>query len=204
MSTSDPTLTLVGWVGTEPRHYTGATVTPFTSFRMATTRRWFDRTQNTWVDGRTEWFTVKSWRQSALNVAGSLRKGDPVLVHGRLATEQWDGPDGPRTSLVLEALAIGPDLTYGRASFARTVHVTSGHGDSGGAGGAGGGGAGGDGTGSTDAADLGLDDPWATDVGGPPPGIATDDSAEGDAIAEGDSAHRTDVGDDVDVLDPVR
>jgi single-strand DNA-binding protein len=124
MSTNDLTVTLVGWVGTEPKHYTGASTTPFTSFRMANTRRYFDRAQNVWADGRTEWFTVKVWRQSALNVAASLRKGDPVLVHGRLATEQWDSPEGPRTSLVLEALAIGPDLTYGRATFARTVHVT--------------------------------------------------------------------------------
>jgi single-strand DNA-binding protein len=125
MSTNDLTVTLVGWVGTEPKHYTGASTTPFTSFRMANTRRYFDRAQNVWADGRTEWFTVKVWRQSALNVASSLRKGDPVLVHGRLATEQWDSPEGPRTSLVLEALAIGPDLTYGRASFARTVNVGS-------------------------------------------------------------------------------
>jgi single-strand DNA-binding protein len=123
MSTNDLTVTLVGWVGTEPKHYTGASTTPFTSFRMANTRRYFDRVQNVWADGRTEWFTVKVWRQSALNVAASLRKGDPVLVHGRLATEQWDSPEGPRTSLVLEALAIGPDLTYGRAAFARTVHL---------------------------------------------------------------------------------
>jgi single-strand DNA-binding protein len=152
MSTNDLTVTLVGWVGTEPKHYTGASTTPFTSFRMANTRRYFDRVQNVWADGRTEWFTVKVWRQSALNVASSLRKGDPVLVHGRLSTEQWESPEGPRTSLVLEALAIGPDLTYGRATFARTVHV--------GAGGSGGSGS----PDGEDRAGSGVgDDPWASD-----------------------------------------
>jgi single-strand DNA-binding protein len=164
MSTNDLTVTLVGWVGTEPKHYTGPSTTPFTSFRMANTRRYFDRAQNVWADGRTEWFTVKVWRQSALNVAASLRKGDPVLVHGRLATEQWESPEGPRTSLVLEALAIGPDLTYGRATFARTVHV----------------GGGGPGVSSPEG-DRGAsssidDDPWASDgldaVAGLPAGVA--------------------------------
>ena len=116
MSTNELTMTLVGWVATEPRQYTGAGTTPFASFRMASTRRYFDRAQNTWVDGRTEWFTVKAWRQQALNVAASLRKGDPVLVHGRLGTEEWTAPEGTRTSLVLEALAIGPDLTFGQAT----------------------------------------------------------------------------------------
>lgn len=120
MSTNELNLTLVGWVATGPKLYTGTN--PFTSFRMASTRRYFDRTQNAWVDGRTEWFTVKCWRDQARNVAHSLRKSDPVLVTGRLGTEVWDGPEGPRTTLVLEALAIGPDLTFGSSNFARTVH----------------------------------------------------------------------------------
>ena len=168
MSTNDLTLTLVGWVATEPRHYTGAGSTPFTSFRMATTRRYFDRAQNCWVDGRTEWFTVKSWRAQALNAAISLRKSDPVLVHGRLATEEWTGPDGPRTSLVLEAVALGPDLTYGQAKFARTVHlaardaevaaVVPDGGDQDGAGAGDPGAEAGDGDGYPR-----LDDPWADD-----------------------------------------
>lgn len=123
MSTNELTLTLVGWLGTEPRHYPGVNgATPFTTFRMASTRRWFDREKGVWADGRTEWFTVKSWRSAARNVAESLRKGDPVVVHGRLSTEEWSGPDGSRTTLVLDAIAIGPDLAYGSARYSRTVH----------------------------------------------------------------------------------
>jgi single-strand DNA-binding protein len=123
MSTNELTLTLVGWLGTEPRHYPGTgDATPFTTFRMASTRRWFDRDKGVWADGRTEWFTVKSWRSAARNVAESLRKGDPVVVHGRLSTEEWNGPDGTRTTLVLDAIAIGPDLAYGTARYSRTVH----------------------------------------------------------------------------------
>ncbi|HEY5518474.1 MAG TPA: single-stranded DNA-binding protein [Cellulomonas sp.] len=126
MGTNELTLTLVGWVATEPKRYVGAGAIPFTSFRMASTRRYFDRAQNAWVDGRTEWFTIKAWRQQALNVAASLRKSDPLIVHGRLATEEWTGPEGPRTALVLEAFAIGPDLTFGESSFRRTVHLAGG------------------------------------------------------------------------------
>jgi single-strand DNA-binding protein len=145
MSTNELTLTLVGWLGTDPKHYPGAAPvagaetgaaapatasTPFTTFRMASTRRWFDRERGTWVDGRTEWFTVKAWRGAARNVAESLRKGDPVLVHGRLSTDEWSTADGePRTSLVLDAIAIGPDLAYGTARYARTVHTSGGAGD---------------------------------------------------------------------------
>ncbi|GAA3813261.1 single-stranded DNA-binding protein [Cellulomonas soli] len=129
MSTHSLDLTLVGWIATPVRHYPGTDGgTPYTSFRMASTRRWFDRESGLWKDGRTEWFTVKAFRGTALNAATSLRKGDPVLVHGRIATEDWTGADGPRTTLVIEAAAIGHDLTYGSAQFMRTVH-TGGQGD---------------------------------------------------------------------------
>ena len=123
MSSNGLTLTLTGWVGTEPRHFPGTT--PFTTFRMASTRRFYDARQNAWVDGRTLWFTVKVWREAAQNVAESLRKSDPVVVTGRLGTEEWESPDGPRSTLVLEASSIGPDLTYGQARFMRTVHRSS-------------------------------------------------------------------------------
>ncbi|GCE78196.1 single-stranded DNA-binding protein [Cellulomonas biazotea] len=125
MSTHSLDLTLVGWVGSEVRHFHGPDTTPFTSFRMASTRRWFDRAAGAWRDGRTEWFTVKIWRSGALNVAQSLRKGDPVVVHGRLSTEEWQSDDGPRTSLVVEAAAVGHDLTFGTSRFARTVSAAS-------------------------------------------------------------------------------
>ncbi|WP_273651633.1 single-stranded DNA-binding protein [Cellulomonas fimi] len=121
MSTHSLDLTLVGWVGSDVRHFNAPGTVPFTSFRMASTRRWFDRREGAWRDGRTEWFTVKIWRSGALNVAESLRKGDPVVVHGRLSTEEWQADDGPRTSLVVEASAVGHDLTFGTARFARTV-----------------------------------------------------------------------------------
>jgi single-strand DNA-binding protein len=122
MSTHTLDLTLVGWIGSEVRNYPSTDgSTEFTSFRMASTRRWFDRRENVWKDGRTEWFTVKLWRQAAQNAGHSLRKGDPVVVHGRLSTEEWVSPEGPRTTLVIEATAVGHDLTFGTSHFRRTV-----------------------------------------------------------------------------------
>ncbi|WP_448629800.1 hypothetical protein [Cellulomonas soli] len=46
MSTHSLDLTLVGWIATPVRHYPGTDGgTPYTSFRLASTRRWFDREQ---------------------------------------------------------------------------------------------------------------------------------------------------------------
>ncbi|ARU52702.1 hypothetical protein CBR64_15875 [Cellulosimicrobium cellulans] len=118
----DVTVTLSGFVATTPTLFRSQSGNDFTSFRIAQTRRYLDRERGEWVDGRTLWFTVKAWKHVARNVALSLHKGDPVVVTGRLSLDEWDGPDGPRTSLVVEATALGPDLTLGEARFARTVH----------------------------------------------------------------------------------
>lgn len=119
---SEVLTTLSGYVAADPRLFVSANGTSFTTFRMATTRRFFDRTTGRWNDGQTLWFTVKTWRETARNVAESLRKGDAVVATGVVGVDEWDGPDGPRTSFVLEARSLGPDLARGVARFAPVVH----------------------------------------------------------------------------------
>lgn len=114
-------VTVVGWAGNTPKQVTGEGV-PYSSFRVSARERRYDSRSGQWVDGRTEWFTVKAFRDLALNLAMSVRSGDPVVVTGRLRTEEWQGKDGPRTSVVIEADAIGHDLALGQSRFARIVH----------------------------------------------------------------------------------
>jgi single-strand DNA-binding protein len=130
MSTQSLDLTVVGWIGTEVRNFhENDGGTPFSTFRLGSTRRWFDKQTGAWKDGQTEWFNVKVWRTTAVNVARSLRKGDPVIVQGRLSTEEWISENGPRTSLVLEATSLGHDLAFGSSHFARTLSPTASAGD---------------------------------------------------------------------------
>ena len=122
MSTQSLDLTVVGWIGTDVRiHHESDGGVPFSTFRLGSTRRWFDKQAGVWRDAQTEWFNVKVWRTTALNAARSLRKGDPVIVQGVLSTEEWVSADGPRTSLVLDASALGPNLAFGSRHFARNV-----------------------------------------------------------------------------------
>ena len=125
MST-DTKVTVTGWVGTQPKHFVSESGTDFTNFRLASTKRYYSRADDAWVDGPTTWFTVKAWRAMAINIAESLRRSDPVLVHGTLTSETWDSPDGPRTTFVIEADAVGPDLARGQATFRHTVHSKAG------------------------------------------------------------------------------
>lgn len=116
-------VTVSGLVATTPRHLVTQDGLPITSFRMAASHRRFDRTANKWVDGETNWFTVTAFRQLAINSAGSVSKGERVLVTGKLRVRDWDNGERAGTSVEVEAEALGHDLTWGTAVFTRTVLV---------------------------------------------------------------------------------
>jgi single-strand DNA-binding protein len=120
---NDVTVTVSGFAGNTPAlHLNAAKDREWTTFRVASTRRYVNE-NGEWTDGATLWFTVKAWRSAAANVAKSVRKGDPVVVTGRLEVDEWTGPDGQqRSGLVINASAVGVDATRGRVEFSRVVH----------------------------------------------------------------------------------
>lgn len=116
-------VTVAGLVATTPRHLVTQDGLPITSFRLASSHRKFDRNQNKWIDGETNWFTVTGFRQLAINSAGSVAKGDRVIVTGKLRVRDWDNGERAGTSVEIEADAIGHDMSWGSSVFTRTVLV---------------------------------------------------------------------------------
>ncbi|MHB1171550.1 MAG: single-stranded DNA-binding protein [Lacisediminihabitans sp.] len=114
-------ITLTGLVATTPRHLVTSEGLPITSFRLASTQRRFDRSQARWIDGDTNWYTITSFRQLAINVAGSVAKGDRIITNGRLRIRDWENGERAGTNIDVEADAIGHDLSWGTASFTRTI-----------------------------------------------------------------------------------
>ncbi|MFD7312264.1 single-stranded DNA-binding protein [Promicromonospora sp. NPDC059942] len=118
---NDVTVTVSGFAGNSPALHTG-TGKPFAMFRVASTRRYVNDAGE-WTDGATLWFTVKAWRTAAVNLVRSVRKGDPVVVTGRLEMDEWAGPEGePRSGLVIAATGVGVDATRGKVEYSRLVH----------------------------------------------------------------------------------
>jgi single-strand DNA-binding protein len=116
-------ITVAGLVATTPRHLVTQDGLPITSFRLAASHRKFDKNQNKWIDGETNWFTVTSFRQLAINSAGSVSKGDRVLVTGKLRVRDWDNGERAGTSVEIEADNLGHDMSWGSSVFTRTVLV---------------------------------------------------------------------------------
>ena len=118
-------ITLTGLVATAPRHLVTSEGLPITSFRLASTQRRFDRSQEKWIDGETNWYTVTAFRQLALNSNASVDKGQRVIVSGRLKIREWENGERSGTTIEIEAESIGHDLSWGTAAFTRSVSTAT-------------------------------------------------------------------------------
>jgi single-strand DNA-binding protein len=114
-------LSVVGFVASEPTYKkVGAAGIPRLTMRVAWTTRRRDSATGEWVDANTSFVRVTCWRRLADNLATCLRKGDPVLLRGRLDVRPFTGTDGQRRiSVDVDANSLGHDLSRGVAGFRR-------------------------------------------------------------------------------------
>lgn len=89
----------------------------YVRFRLASTPR--HRREGEWVDGVTTWLGVQTSGRLAKNVRECIRKGDPVLVTGKLRTRTWQSEGMKHDRIILEASSVGHDLNRGVSAFQR-------------------------------------------------------------------------------------
>jgi single-strand DNA-binding protein len=116
-------LSVVGFVASEPTYRkVGAAGIPRLTMRVGWTTRRRDATTGEWVDANTSFVWVTCWRRLADNLATCLRKGDPVLLRGRLDVRPFTGKDGQRKiSVDVDANTLGHDLSRGVVAGFRRV-----------------------------------------------------------------------------------
>ncbi|MFF2144973.1 single-stranded DNA-binding protein [Kitasatospora sp. NPDC058190] len=114
---SETHVTVLGNVATEVTYGETANGVPMANFRIGCTERRYDRERACWVDGETQWLRVTAWRALAVNLIGSLAKGDPVLVTGRLRVREWTEGEVRRSRAEIDARSVGHDLTRGTSAF---------------------------------------------------------------------------------------
>jgi single-strand DNA-binding protein len=115
-------MTFRGFVATDIKTSTTTTGVGTASFRLGSTARRFDRTTNTWVDTHTNWFTVQGYRQLAGNMGCSIKKGQRVIVVGRLKLRTWEKEGRVYFAHEIDAESVGHDLMWGSANYNRTVN----------------------------------------------------------------------------------
>ena len=97
--------TLVGHAGRDPEIRDLKNGGKAATFSLATAEKWTDR------EGKpgesTEWHRVVVYGAAVEIVGTMLRKGDPVMVEGRIATRQYQDREGQERRLT-EIVVAGP------------------------------------------------------------------------------------------------
>ncbi|MBC3191679.1 single-stranded DNA-binding protein [Pseudonocardia sp. C8] len=125
MSGFEIPVTITGHLGQDPKFYSKDGSASAVRVSVAFTPREFDRRRGDWVQRPTVWHDVVAFGQLADNVHASLRKGDPVIVVGKLRDNSYtreSRQEGGEDILVrrtdLRADYVGLDLN--RATVAVT------------------------------------------------------------------------------------
>lgn len=111
-------ITLTGRVGTDLQLSSGLTGDRVT-FRVVATERRFDRDGQGWVDGDEFGVRVICWRGLAAAVAATVRRGDPVVVVGRIATRRFEKEGATQYFTEVKADTVGLDVARVGGRIAR-------------------------------------------------------------------------------------
>ena len=77
-------------------------------------------------DGQALFMRCTLWRQPAENLAESLRRGDRVIVTGRLRQRSFETREGDkRTTIELDVDEIGASLKFTTLKLTKTDRVTA-------------------------------------------------------------------------------
>ncbi|MFU0538742.1 single-stranded DNA-binding protein [Gardnerella vaginalis] len=123
MAQQQATLTISGYVGSDPVNFSRNENAPACSLRIGSTSSYYHNEEKAWKERPTTWMTVKAYKSLASNVLKSVHKGDAIVVCGNLNTESWHKDGEDRSRVVLEATSIGHDLNRGISEFTKTSYA---------------------------------------------------------------------------------
>ena len=122
-------VTVQGTVATAPVLTRQEGKKPYCRFRVAAS--YGQMVAGNWVNYDTLWFTAKAWGDLAEHLAQSFKRGDPVILCGRLGEDHWMRSGQRVSSMVLHLHCAGHDLTRGEAHYTKVVIIHDKAGDSG-------------------------------------------------------------------------
>jgi len=94
---------------------------PFVTFRVASNVRRVDFKTGEYIDAGTNFVNVTAFRSLGVNLANSLKKGEPVLVYGRMRINQWVNGERSGTTVEIDAYNVGHDLSWGQTQFVKVA-----------------------------------------------------------------------------------
>ncbi|HEY4507343.1 MAG TPA: single-stranded DNA-binding protein [Candidatus Paceibacterota bacterium] len=102
--------TLIGNLTRDPETRALPSGAKVCSFSIATNRVWKDQQTGAKKEA-VDYHNIVVFGRTAENCSTYLKKGQSVLIEGRIQTRSWDGPDGKknyRTEIVADTVQFGP------------------------------------------------------------------------------------------------
>ena len=110
---NETTTTVAGNLTADPELRVTGSGVPVAHFTVASTSRVQDSSSGEWRDGDTLFLRCTVWRRMAENVMESLRKGNRVVVTGRLQQRTYETDEGQkRSALELVADEVSVSLRH--------------------------------------------------------------------------------------------
>ncbi len=94
---------------------------PFVTFRVASNVRRVDFKTGEYIDAGTNFVNVTAFRGLGVNLSNSLKKGEPVIVYGRMRINQWVNGERTGTTVEIDAYNVGHVLTFGQSTYTRVA-----------------------------------------------------------------------------------
>lgn len=100
---ANPTVTIVGRLGQDPESIGSSGL----RLRVVSNDRARNEETGEWEDRLTSWWTVKAWKTLAEQSKAVLKKGQEVIIVGKMYEENWTDTSGnKRTSYEIMADSI--------------------------------------------------------------------------------------------------
>lgn len=110
------TITFKARLGADPEMTTGSNGSAVTRMRVVTNgRRMVD---GDWQDTDTSWWQVTAFGRQAEAAAEQLRKGDLVLIHGKVKQREWEKDGVKRVTAEVTADEVAKVCKTGQAAAA--------------------------------------------------------------------------------------
>lgn len=114
----ETTITIEGNLTADPEMRALPSGIAVSNFTVASTPRKYDRNTQEWSDLPTMFFRVAAWRDLAEGATDILRKGDSVIVKGKLENADYEKDGVKRTAFQITAEAIGKSVKARRTASA--------------------------------------------------------------------------------------
>lgn len=91
-----------------------------TIVRIGVTASYYSRQESSYVDGTTNWYSVRTYGNLAINVAKCVSRGVPLLVRGRLVPRSYTNKEGNEVieqTIIADSVAV--DLNTGIAPYSK-------------------------------------------------------------------------------------